>query len=46
MNPCLENEKCQVLEDLSGWSCDNGVQTKKVVVKSEKKQLTAESKLP
>ena len=37
MNPCLENETCEVLKDRSGWLCDDGVQTKKVVIKKEPK---------
>jgi len=45
MNPCLANENCEVLDDLSGWTCQNEFQTKKVVVKRENNDIDDENLL-
>ena len=34
MNPCLEHESCEVMEDKRGWLCKTETQTKKVVVEN------------
>lgn len=35
MEPCLEHEKCEVMEDGKGWKCSDDTKTKEVLIRSE-----------